>query len=869
MYPSDRSNLKIWLLAALFVMLASLIFTGSYVYRRYTNVLDRVKDKIQPNFYLLKLEEINTGLIEVESMLQNFYLSGEEEFVESYYREQNNLRYDLNEILNKPSSDSLLNFYLYRLDEDVRKLMDIYEKRYLSPEDDRVETALNSLKSKLEQQASNLETIKAKVTVEQEQGNSDATPDLETSVDTAMTPKEKAVEEKRERRGFINWLLGKEDESTAEVDTEVKPEKKESKQEQLSSKENTSEPKPQANTRSQEMLDSIKSQIASIGRAEELRFSKVKEQFLFLHEQEKRLKANILRIRNKIEEIEKTAISNETAFAEAEIESTNKWIGVILLFLILLISLTAYVVIKNIERNKAYLLALRSAKAEAEELAKTKSRFLANMSHELRTPLNAILGFTDQIMERSSAGSKDTEQLGIVKNAAGHLLDVVNEVLDYTKLSSNTIRIKHSTFSLHQELERIHLMVSSLANEAGLESTLIIQPNTPDLVKADLFRIRQCLLNLLGNAIKFTDEGSVTLKVGLKEEIDQHYVLSFAVIDTGIGISKEEQGKIFNEFEQVTTTGKSVKGTGLGLAITKRLVELMEGKIKLESQVGWGTTITMTLKALKPEDQNISAPPKKVFVEGKNLRVLIADDEEYNIKLLSAILDKHNIVHESATNGSETIALAAQSKFDALVIDQRMPGKTGLEVLKELKADYDHYRHVPAVLLSAAEIDDDTGFVDGDPNVFVVKKPFKETELLGFLGFSAIKSEVTTTEQEGINIEGLYRASGGDHTFVINMLEEFKKNAENSLQQMLQGFESEDYNRVAEVAHRFKPSCKHLGLDALYEILDGLETEGFTAGCEKKVISAKLAAAKIAIARGIDLIDIELDKETEKNEQED
>ncbi len=818
MQQVSRSKYRFLLVIVLVTALGLLSFTGFYVFKRYSNILADVKNQLNPSFTLLNMERVNNSLLEAESALQNYYLTGDESFLSNYFDVSDQVKKDLT-LLKEVGKDRPEVWRLAKVyAQNIESLLDLFEQQYFSREGNRVEATLAELKEQLREQNQVIDSLK------------------DEEADTTA-----AEQEKKQKRSFTDWLLGKN-----------KPENNDNTEETTSENE-----LPQ---RRLTMLDSLTKRIEKLGEEENERYLAEQKKSLAISTKESQLKSENLQLIAEVEELEKKYLAAQTVFAEEEIDQTNRWIGILLILLVVLVSVSAIVVFVNLERNRAYLAALNAAKEEAENLAKTKSRFLANMSHELRTPLNAVIGFTEQLNNQELKPDQK-EQLGYVDSAAKHLLEVVNEVLDYSKLNTNALHIKNQQFKLRESMASIARITEKLSQSKGLELKLVVDEKLPNVFIGDEFRLRQCLFNLLGNAIKFTDTGSVTLKVKHCDQEGEKVRLQFVVEDTGIGIKPEDVKRIFHEFEQIDHPDQQAKGTGLGLAITQRLVELMGGKIKVKSTPGFGTEISfkLWLQTGKISEVEVEEPlQNKSFGQ---LRVLIADDEEYNLKLLGSILNKHKLVYEAASNGDEALALAQQSKFDILLLDERMPGKSGTEVAKDLEILNPDFALLPIVFVSADS--DVKRRTDNSRNHFYLSKPYKEQELLNVLsqalGSANAIAETAIEEDKGMDIQGLLNASGGDLNFVRDMLETFKGNSENTLKEMIQAYEMGDIQALGGYAHRLAPSCKHLGFDNLYELLKKAEKAADKNAWAKQKWTAHLGQLKKEVVSCKEAIDQQLD----------
>jgi signal transduction histidine kinase/FixJ family two-component response regulator len=397
---------------------------------------------------------------------------------------------------------------------------------------------------------------------------------------------------------------------------------------------------------------------------------------------------------------------------------------------------------------------LKNAKDTAERANMSKSIFLANMSHEIRTPLNAILGFTE-IVNSKTNDSKITNYLNSIQLSGKSLLRIIDDILDLTKVEAGKIKIMPSPVSIVSIFSELKIIFEPTANKKNLDFIVDIPNNFPDCVMLDDVRIRQVLMNLIGNAIKFTNMGYIKLSVSYNYTSNNNVDLFIDVEDNGIGIQNNQLEHIFGVFEQAE--GQKVSeygGTGLGLAITKRLIDLMHGEITITSKVDKGSKFTVSLKNIKlsTSDKNLSKKNENInleSVEFKKTKILVVDDVKYNRDLIEGYLDNSNLKLIMAKNGKEALQILQNKKIGLILMDLKMPIMNGYEATKIIREN-DKLSTIPRIAISASSLLSEENLMN-ELFDYYLRKPFSKSDLIKtmmkVIPYKVLKKNIETAEK--------------------------------------------------------------------------------------------------------------------------
>lgn len=403
----------------------------------------------------------------------------------------------------------------------------------------------------------------------------------------------------------------------------------------------------------------------------------------------------------------------------------------------------------DISQQKYIEESLRQARIEAEASNESKSRFLASMSHEIRTPMNAVLGILE-LLKDTQLSEDQLNLISTAKDSGELLLTIINDILDFTKMDIDEQVLQCADFDLHQLLTNSIELLKHFANKKSLALSLHISPDLPKFVKGDADRIQQILINLINNAIKFTEQGQVEVFASSHHSNSENIYLRFQVKDTGIGIKDADQDYLFEEFTMADQShSRKYEGTGLGLAICRRLVSLMNGTIKLESEFGKGSTFEFTLQ-LEPSSEpgaELMISQEQDLKPSANSKVLLAEDNLANQMVIRSILEIANLQVEVVSNGKQAVEAVKSNDYDIVLMDISMPEMDGMMATKAIRQLPDDKANIPIVALTAHTLaGDKKRFLDAGMNDYL-SKPIDRKTTLHCIARWTQKQTVAFTEQ--------------------------------------------------------------------------------------------------------------------------
>jgi signal transduction histidine kinase/CheY-like chemotaxis protein/CHASE3 domain sensor protein/HPt (histidine-containing phosphotransfer) domain-containing protein len=810
-------------IAAMIIAVVIIVFAGAYIaFQNLSYIADSIRKESRPDLSLVMLKDINSDILKVESNVKYFTLTGNHRYLNSYYDEIITINSKIEQLENFISIDALKTAQIDTFKMLLKRKLFIWEQMLSFRRDNRVDEALNKLSEKLESVTDTV-TLNYKIII----------PDTTTKTLPDIAGPEK-------KGNLFTRLFKRKSDSKEEISQKIEHAPL------LKKIPLDTSIVLRMDTTLQVGINKslINQEIIQIIQEEGIIKDELTIRELVVLSENEKINLKLNRLIKRMENEEMRTIGLKAIEADKLANKTNKWIGASVIVASLVLLVVFFVIVKYVRKTNKYQRALMKAKNEAEMLSLAREQFVANMSHEIRTPMNALTGFTEQLLSMPLEG-KQYEQLTIVKKSADHLMRIINDILDFSKLEAGKLQLERIPFNPGSLMNEVTLLFKPSAEAKNLLLQLNVEKDLPSQLYGDPFRLKQILFNLISNAVKFTNMGSIEIIV-CSEQKDKHYInLIVTVKDTGIGIPENKLDNVFEEFTQAEmNTTRQYGGTGLGLSIVKKLITIHKGNIELKSKLGKGSYFTFIVPyeiCHDPQIMEISRERHMVFPRLKDISVLIADDDEYNKMLIGYILDKHKTKYKMVNNGKELIDELTREHYDIILMDIRMPVMDGPQTTIKIRNDLQYpISVVPIIALTATHTSDDEIKLKTLGINEVISKPFSENHLLqtmsGILSGAPQKEKTIETtihnssenqkiqnREIPLELEKLYKIANNDKNFVREMLEMFMRTTHVGVSEMHSKSLEKDWDSVAELAHKIIAPCKHVGADQLTYFLKKIE----------------------------------------------
>ena len=558
--------------------------------------------------------------------------------------------------------------------------------------------------------------------------------------------------------------------------------------------------------------------------------------------------------------------ANENKIHQLQLQKQKAYTGMGVAGFILLV-LLLFFVYRNYKNQRKATAEMAIARQRAERSEQFKQQFLANMSHEIRTPMNAVMGMTNLLIEKNPRNDQEAYLDGI-KKSSEILLHIINDILDLSKIEAGKMELEKIDFSLSVMLDQVKQTLQYRAGEKGLELRVVIDKQLPDVLEGDPFRLNQVLINLTGNAIKFTEKGSVAIEVSKGTRENE---IKFSISDTGIGIPEDKLNSVFDSFTQASSSDtRKFGGTGLGLSISKQMVELMDGRISVESRLGSGTTFSFGIICPAGSRERLNQQRSSELIDGSilsGLKILLVDDNEYNLIVAGDTLKSKAVLEiTEATNGKEAVECLKLGDFDVVLMDVQMPVMDGYEATNCIREQFAPPKNqVPIIALTASVIRSDLDKCREAGMNDYIHKPVKASEMITAIAkavgreirFSepAISSPEPENQQNTCVTDLAYLAKfcEDDRQRMQKYIAIFVDSANPLIEKLNVALESGDYKEIASQVHGHKTKFIMMGMQETKSLADRIEKK-----CREERIPADVTDNVIELINQIERAKTEL-----------
>jgi signal transduction histidine kinase/HPt (histidine-containing phosphotransfer) domain-containing protein len=792
-------------LAVALVMLGAI---GLLAYRSLDSIVSSVREEAQPDMRLVHVKALLANLDDARNSVNAYNITSDTGYLSPYFESIASIDDKLYVLRQMPGNDSTATQLIDSLEELVARKFEVLDAMLKLRDDVWVDEALRNLAVAMRPQT--VTRVKQVPVQEAEEAAVTTQPEEEDVTLTVVTIPTETKEPKGIRK-IWDRIFGSKDSLESEPEPVVVSA---AEPEELPA---TTSPQPTVTTtESVTIYPDVRLRLATMRAEEKARLEERRQEELVLAARDHMIGDSIRVVVAAFERAQQNALATKTAAADALAVRTTRSIAtfgiVAALLLVIAFGLTA----SALRRNRAYNRAMAEARKRAENLANSKQEFLANMSHELRTPLHAISGFSESLLTHMKP-SPQREQVETIHKASQHLGGIINDILDLSKLDAGKLKLEDEPVDLHELLEEVKQWLEPAAAVKRVDLTVTCSDTVPNPVAADKLRLKQVLLNVAGNAVKFTDQGTVSLAA----ECDDRE-LRITISDTGIGIPADKISSIFEGFVQAeATTTKRFGGTGLGLTITKKLVDLMGGHIDVRSAPDEGSTFVIRLPLRQTAADHADSATGDRF-DLSHLRILAADDEPFNRKLLETMLGPEVDALHVVDSGEAVLAALEVGAYDVLLLDLRMPGMGGIEVMRALNGNHPDLKVLALTAVTQKEELD----VAGQAGItHFLGKPFDRGSLFRKVAELVGQTPSDEADEPPFSLAELRHVANGDERFVREMTQLFIKSTEEGIQEITQARDAGDWRRVRDVAHRIAPSCLHMKADDLYALLKSIEAQ--------------------------------------------
>lgn len=797
-----------------FMLILSVALTALWItYRGFVELTETQQSLSDPSRKLIKLNSLLTDIYEAESNIRTYTFTQNESYLSIYLSFMKNINLKVDSLLILTKDDEVQA-------EKIRFIQNLLSKkrRVLS---ELVELKRNDQTSRFYAMA--LEEVE-KLDLDSIKESSVITSITTTKTSRRDTVVGKPIDESQQSAlsRFFRWFSKKEQEDTTisklivEVETKIDTLRK------------------SVMSPSDSLLNEVMQILQFMQEQQEMALYNISEMELELLQSDKEI---MDQIRTVVSLLEREELMNSYRVAEQVRDGVSKSTTLLLILggtAFLLVILFTSIIFKDISKANFYRNQLLQAKQYAEKLLKVKEEFLANMNHEIRTPLSAIIGLSKQL-QRSVTDEKNRFYIDSLNSSSQHLLQIVNDILDLSKIEGNYIKFEAIPFSPKEVAQDALNTFYLKAKEKGIETSITFESECQNLAIGDPFRLKQILFNLISNAIKFTNSGSISVDIVGRKKSEEEVCYAFSVSDSGIGIPAAKLDTIFDQFSQVDSSiTRMYGGTGLGLTIVKKLTELQGGKVDVKSEVSKGTTFTIEINYRIAKDEQITSRITTTSVQlPSDLKIVVVDDDPIGQLLVREMLKSLGVTPLVFDNVKEALQAIKTEKPAFVLTDIQMPEQSGFDLVNEVNNLNLEIEPI-IVALTANSMADNPTFYSSAGFQSALIKPFDEIGLYNtlapYLNIKPIEEDQPiANDSQGVNgdteydISDIHRFAGNDNESTKAILQSFIDNSQANLKNLSEMAHNNDLQGVGDVAHRMKSAFRQLKVYKLSNTLEELE----------------------------------------------
>lgn len=804
MVKNKDQYIRLKVIAGYLVLLIAIVSSGLIGYSSYERLMDSVSQLSRPDAEISRMNHLLTDLSEAENHIRVYSLTKQNQYLKLFGKKVKSIKNELDslrasEISNKHSIQ-MIDSMIFLIDVRSKKLNAFAIIKKEKEGINYTEQALKELSDASNYSRKEFESSITKKTI----------------VDTIKKIKKKIDEPK----SFLGIRFGKKKESKYEVVDRVIERQEIGIDSSFLKKQDS-------------LFNSFKVELESSRKKEQETRARLMHEELKLVDENSIILQKIKKLLTELEQQQIKDINKKVKQTEHIAKDSIILIAIVIIVGFIFGVLFILFTLLDLSKSDYLKTQLIHAKAKAEKLAKVKEEFLSSMSHEIRTPLNALIGFSRQL-EKTEMNSEQIKYVQVIENSSNHLLGLVNDILDLAKVEAGKLVIEKQYFEPNKLIQEVYNLLSESARKRKLDFSWTYEGEDQYYFESDPFRLKQILLNLGSNAIKFTTKGSVNIKAVMEADGDKN-TFKVSLIDTGIGISSDKLEHVFEDFSQAESfSARKYGGTGLGLSISRRLARLLGGDLSVTSELDKGSEFCLELPIIKGKvivETSAFKQVKKVPKELKQKNILIAEDDEYSSLLMQTIFKNWGLKTTFVNDGLKALECIKSKPYDILLTDINMPEMGGVDLCKNIRTSLNLDLPIIALTANVRKVDLDKYIKEGMSAYLL--KPFEEEELLEIL-CKQLNLDLEVSLEKKIeaspklnhllfDLSEIEKFSGGDKSLMNQVLTSFVRVAKESIELLKDACKEANYTQVGEIAHRMLSSYRQLKIESASKILIDLE----------------------------------------------